>query len=394
MYKLIARLKILTSFAIIYFFNLFPIRKNKILLFSYYGSQFGCSPKYITEYIVSNFPKDKFDVVWAFNDIKSKQHLIGFRKVRIMSLRYFYDLCTSKVIITNYRSTDLFVKRKDQYYIQTWHSSLRLKHIEKDAEDVLPEHYVEMAIKDSLKCDLLLSGCKLSTEIFQRSFWYNGEIFEYGTPRNDMFFRRGVGLRDDIFKRLNISIQTKVILYAPTFRKDHSLEIYNLDYDEILKSLNQRFGGEWIFLVKLHPHLISKSSELPFGIQVKNVTDYDDIQELLNISDVLITDYSSLMFDFSNTRRPCFLYVPDSDDYIKNERKLYFDLKELPFINTINNTDLLHKIETFSDEAYQSNLQEFLAQIGSFEEGNACERLLKRIEEVCNRKGRFIHEAV
>lgn len=394
MSNFIGVLKKCITFVIIYLFNCFPIRKNKIFLFSYYGSQFGCSPKYITEYILANFPEDKFDVVWAFNDIKSKQHLTGFRKVKIMSLRYFYDLCTSKVIITNYRSTEFFVKRKDQYYIQTWHSSLRLKYIEKDAENVLPEHYVQMAKRDSLKCDLLLSGCKLSTEIFQRSFWYNGEIFEYGTPRNDMLFRNGSVLREDIINRLSIPSQCKVILYAPTFRKDHSLDIYNLDYDAILKSLGQRFGGKWIFLVKLHPHLISRSTDLRFSEQVKNVTDYDDIQELLSVSDVLITDYSSLMFDFSNTRRPCFLYVPDMDDYIKNERKLYFDLKELPFINAFNNPDLLHKIETYSYEEYQNNLNEFLARIGSFEKGNACERLLRRIDEVCNKKGRFINEAV
>ena len=103
-----------------------------------------------------------------------------------MSLKYFYELCTAKVIITNFRTTNIFKKRKNQYYIQTWHSSLRLKQIEKDAEDSLPESYIEMAKEDSKKCDLLLSGCRYSTDIFKRAFWYDGEIFEYGTPRNDL----------------------------------------------------------------------------------------------------------------------------------------------------------------------------------------------------------------
>ena len=120
---------------IVYIFNCFPIKKNKIFFFSYYGSQYGCNPKYITEHILNNYPRDRYDLVWAFNDLKSREHLKGIRKVKTMSLKYFYELCTSKVIITNFRTTDTFVKRKDQYYIQTWHSSLRLKQIEKDAEE-------------------------------------------------------------------------------------------------------------------------------------------------------------------------------------------------------------------------------------------------------------------
>ncbi|MGL5752407.1 MAG: bifunctional glycosyltransferase/CDP-glycerol:glycerophosphate glycerophosphotransferase, partial [Paraclostridium sp.] len=178
------RIKKFLTLTITHIFNLFPIKKNKIFLFSYYGSQYGCSPKYISEYIVKNYPKDKFDVVWAFNDISSKEHIEDIRKVRIMSLKYFYELSTSKIIITNFRTTNTFIKRKNQYYIQTWHSSLRLKQIEKDAENSLPKNYAEMAKEDSKKCDLLLSGCKYSTDIFKRAYWYNGEIFEHGTPRN------------------------------------------------------------------------------------------------------------------------------------------------------------------------------------------------------------------
>src|SRR5690625_2963044 len=164
---------------IIYMFNCFPIKHNKIFLFSYYGAQFGCNPKYITNYIANHYQKGVFDIVWAFNNPESKDDEGKFRKVKTMSLRYFYELCTAKVVITNARTTNLYIKRKGQYYIQTWHSSLRLKQIEKDAADVLPDSYIQMAKKDSMKCDLLLSGCQFSTNIFKNAFWYHGEIFEY-----------------------------------------------------------------------------------------------------------------------------------------------------------------------------------------------------------------------
>ncbi|MEK3885903.1 CDP-glycerol glycerophosphotransferase family protein [Bacillus sp. FSL K6-3431] len=383
MNQLVGKLKKYIALLMIHIFNCFPIKGNKIFMFSYYGSQYGCNPKYITEYMLQHTPKGRFDIVWAFNDIKQKEHIPNIRKVKTMTFQYFYELCTSKVVITNFRTTDLFVKRKKQYYIQTWHSSLRLKQIEKDAEDALPPNYVEMAKKDSNKCDLLLSGCKYSTDIFKRSFWYDGEIFEHGTPRNDLLFKKDPLIKGGILNELNIPIDYKVILYAPTFRKDNDLAVYDLNYSNILKGLKEKFGGRWICLVKLHPHLMSKSSQLVYGDHVVDVTSYNDIQELLNISDALITDYSSLMFDYSITERPCFLYVPDYKEYIKQDRNLYFDLLELPFKKAMNNGDLLEKIKLFDSEKYNGDLSHFFEGIGSFENGNASEVLVKRINKIC-----------
>jgi CDP-glycerol glycerophosphotransferase len=381
-------IKKLISLAIIYFFNCFPLKKNKVFLFSYYGSQYGCNPKYISDYILEHYPGD-FDVVWAFNSLKTKEkHPKGFRKVKTMSIKYFYELCTSKIVITNFRTTDLYVKRKDQYYIQTWHSSLRLKQIERDAEKSLPSTYVQMAKKDSKKCDLLLSGCKYSTIIFKKSFWYDGEIFEHGTPRNDVLFQNNRLKRNNILTKLNLAPDTKIVLYAPTFRKNNSLEVYDLGYDQIGEKLKSKFGGEWKILVKLHPHLISKSNELTCGEKTLDVTSYDDIQELLLIADVLITDYSSLMFDYSITGRPCFLYVPDAKEYVSQDRKLYFELDKLPFISATSNTDLLERIDDYNEQDYKRNLKEFLKNIGSYEEGKACELLVKRMNDVCFGKER------
>ncbi len=383
MIEIISTLKKKIALLIISFFNRLPVKKNKIFLFSYYGSQYGCNPKYITEYILDNCPTGKFDLVWAFNDLKLNEGLQGIRKVRTMSLRYFYELCTSKVVITNFRTTDLFVKRVDQYYIQTWHSSLRLKQIEKDAESSLPCHYVEMAKKDSQKCDLLLSGCQYSTEIFQRSFWYNGKIFEHGTPRNDLLFRNDTTIKRKIIDSLKISEDTKFIMYAPTFRRNNNLDVYDLDYPKILEKLRTKFGGEWAFLIKLHPHLLSKSGHLIYGENIFDFTTYHDVQELLSVSDALVSDYSSIIFDFALTQRPCFLYVPDFDDYVDNDRKLYFDIRHLPFVSSYDNDDLINKIENFNPEQYRQKLRVFLQSINSFEDGRACERILTHISEIC-----------
>lgn len=383
MNKVLENIKSIVLKTIINIFNCFPIKNNKIFLFSYYGSQYGCNPKYISEYITKNYPKDKFDLVWAFNDLSSKEHIQSIRKVKIMTLKYFYELCTSKVIITNFRTTDIFKKRKNQYYIQTWHSSLRLKQIEKDTENSLPQNYIKMAKEDSKKCDLLLSGCRYSTDIFKRAFWYNGEIFEHGTPRNDLLVKVDQQYKSNIKKKLNISNDTKLVLYAPTFRNNDNLEVYNLEYKKVLENLKVKFGGEWKFCIKLHPHLITKSDQLKYGKDVLDFTKYDDIQELLAITDVLISDYSSLMFDFGLTKRPCFLYIPDLEEYINQDRKLYFDIKQLPFINTKSTTDLLEKIINFDEKIYNKELDIFLDGIGSFEHGDSCEKIVERINSIC-----------
>lgn len=388
-------MKKLIYLILIRIFNQFPIKRNKIFLYSYYGSQYGCNPKYITNYILENYPPGQFDIVWALNDTQSRSEVEQIRWVKNMSFKYFYELCTSKVIITNYRTTDLFVKREDQYYIQTWHSSLRLKHIEKDAADTLPTGYVEMAKQDSMKCDLLLSGCKYSTAIFKRSFWYTGEIFEHGTPRNDLFFKENLGKRESILEKLGISSDTRILLYAPTFRTGNHTTAYNINYEKLIETLRANFGGEWMIVIKLHPHLLSEAEQMSYGKNVINVTAYDDVQELMYISDVLISDYSSLIFDYSITGKPCFLYIPDVQEYIKSERKLYFDIMELPFISATTNDDLFEEIAQFNMEDYQNKLNDFSHNIGSYEEGKASEYLLERISDVCltDRKGE-INEAV
>ncbi|MDN4526724.1 CDP-glycerol glycerophosphotransferase family protein [Fictibacillus fluitans] len=393
--QIVALFKKYVALLFIHLFNFLPIQNNKIFCFSYYGSQYGCNPKYITEYIRAHYPDGYFDIVWAFNNPKSKQQLTGFRKVNTMSLRCFYELCTSKVIITNYRTTDLFVKRKEQYYVQTWHSSLRLKQIEMDAIDSLPDQYIQMAQRDSEKCDLLLSGCESSSFIFKRSFWYEGAMFEHGTPRNDVFFNSSLMIKDSIKKTIGIPVDARIVLYAPTFRKNNDIEIYHLPFDTILKSLKERFGGNWVCLVKLHPHLMGESNKLHFSSNVKDVTYYDDIQELLAASDVLISDYSSLLFDFSITSRPCFQYIPDVESYIKNDRKLYFDIQQLPFLKAKTHPELLEKIDSYKKEEYERSLAEFLSKIGTFENGNACKKLVDHLHKICfEQKGSSYHEAV
>lgn len=363
--------------------SLFAVRKNKILFISYYGSQYGCNPKYLSQYLVDR--EKNWDIVWAFTQ-PERYDIKEIRKVRYMSLAYFYELCTSRVIVTNYRMTSLFRKRKNQLYIQTWHSSLRLKMIEKDAAATLPPHYIEMAKADSQQTDLLLSGCQYSTSIFQRSFWYDGEIAATGTPRNDLLFQKDPALKETIRQQIGVSPAYNVALYAPTFRKNDSLDCYDLNYDELARILEERFGGKWRIAVRLHPHLRNLSTQLLEKEKATiDVTQFDDIQELLFASDLLITDYSSLMFDFAMTSRPCLLYVPDLEEYIAKDRSLYFKVEELPFPICRTRQELKEKIIRFDPDQYTLQVSRFLQSIGSYESGQAAEKVVDLIRHHIHR---------
>lgn len=359
-------------------FRLLPIKKDTILIFSYYGEQYSGSPKYIGKYLHKN---SNLKIVWTFVNKNMHKDVEG-KKIRYGHLSYYRYLATAGTIITNYRMTDEFKKRSGQKYIQTWHSSLRLKMIEKDAEATLPPDYVKMAKTDSQQIDYLLAGSQKSREIFEQSFWYNGKIVNSGTPQCDILFEDKQSISKKVLEYYNIPEDGHIVMYAPTFRKNHDLSVYDLNTDALLANLKERFGGEWYLLMRLHPHLVNLADHFIYTDKVIKATDYDDVQELLCATDVLITDYSAIMFDFVLTKRPCFLYTPDLEQYIKNDRKLYFDIDQLPFDSFKKQNDMFKCISNFSEVEYVQRVDNFIDEIGSFDDGNACERIYRLLKEI------------
>lgn len=356
-------------------FRLFPLKRNTVLLFSYYGEQYSGSPKYIGNYLSNN---TDFKVVWAFVQ-PSKYTDVPGKRVRYGHISYYWNLATTATIITNYRMTEEFRKRSGQRYIQTWHSSLRLKQIERDAEKNLPVNYIRMAKNDSQQIDILLAGSRKSKEIFERAFWYNGMIAETGTPQCDILLSNNTEFIQKVKQFYHIPADAHIALYAPTFRKNHDTSMYDLDTEALLDALKMRFGGEWFLLMRLHPHLINRIGCFQYSNHVLQATDYDDVQELLCATDFLISDYSAIMFDYSVTQKPCVLYTPDLEDYIAKDRNLYFDIKELPFLCYKKQNEMLTAIQNFDEVDYRNRLKIFLNSIGNYDDGKACERVYQLI---------------
>lgn len=364
--------------------RLLPIRRNQVLFIGYYGAQYGCNPKYISQYLAAHTDPSRVKIIWA---LTPKAHTIpaGLNSVRFGSPDYYIALATSRVIVTNYRMTSDFVKRRGQVYIQTWHSSLRLKKIEQDAADSLPQGYAAMARRDSAQTDYVIAGSQMSHDTFANAFWYSGPILDFGTPRNDLLIAPPAGLRDEVCHRLGIDPEKKIVMYAPTFRKGESTEPYKVDFKELTEALKERFGGDWTVVLRLHPHL-SNCREFQGLENVVDATTYDDVQELLLAADALVSDYSSLMFDFAVTGRPVFLYASDLDDYVARERALYFRPDELPFPLARNNEHLQSVIRVFNDADYRRRVDSFLRSVGSFETGNASQQVSDLITDIIRKK--------
>lgn len=355
--------------------TMLPIQQNKIILWSDNFKTFGCSPKYIALHLAKEHP-GKYDIVWVLERERPIPEGLpkGIRVVRYFSMEYLKEISTAKVIICNHRTGayHYFNKRRGQFYIQTWHSSLRLKKIEKDAPE-LPADHAEYAKADSAKIDLLLSGCAFSSDIFRRAFWYDGEILEKGTPRCDCFFADTAAVKEKVYRFYGIPAGKKLALYAPTFRKDKTASVYGMDFTRLSAAL----GENWAVGCRLHPNLNADVS----GEDCIAMSSYPDMQELLCACDLLITDYSSSMFDMAVAGKKCVLYVPDLESYMANERGLYFDIQTLPFAKAANMDELCGCVTDF--EGYAERCAAFNGKIGSFENGNAAASVAERIERIC-----------
>lgn len=366
--------------SLILFFRCLPIKKKKIIFWSDNFKSYGDSPKYLTEYILKKRGSE-YDIVWVFNSdfVPPSDFPNGIRIVKYFSIQYLKELHTAHYVICNTRTgvAQMWDKRRGQKYIQTWHSSIRLKKIERDTEDNLPVEYIENAKKDSSKIDIIISGCDFSTKIFHNSFWYNGPIFKSGTPRCDIFFHND-RIKERVCNHLCLDYKRPIVLYAPTFRNRKEAELHGLEIPSLKSKLRELTGIEWEFLFRFHPNVQTSNYISEDGI---DVTKYPDMQELIAISDLLITDYSSCMFDMAIAGKVCILYVPDIENYQRKERGLYFDIKSLPFPIAKDNNQLIDILTSFRVGEYNKKVSYFLKSVGSYENGNACEKILNYIEE-------------
>lgn len=347
-----------------YVFRIFRIRNNRVIFLNYYGRGYGDSCKYIAEELLKN---ENLDIVWSVskknNDIPKR-----IRQVKYFSFRWIYEMVTSKCWINNSRFPSYVRKRKKQCYIQVWHGGLALKKIEFDAVN-LPKKYVKNMLNDNKMIDYLISNSTFCTNMYRKSFKYNGVILEYGTPRNDCLINNKDILKKRALENLNLSSQHKVLLYVPTFRSEYKQNPYDINFEKVMELLKKKYSCDWNILIKLHPN-IKDSKKYISSNNLLDVSNYSDLQELICLADLVITDYSSTMFESVIADKPVILYANDIEEY-KRDRGLYFEFSDLPFPLVENNEELYDFLKNENIENIKNKYDRFINKVGLKEEGKA-----------------------
>lgn len=358
-----------------------PVKNNKIIFLSNRGKGYMCNGKYITEELIKQ--QQDVEIVWAVRDLKCKAPR-QVRKVKVNSPEYFYELATSKIWIDNCRKDVYIHKRRGQYYIQTWHGSGPLKKVERDAEQALSAEYIRKAKHDGEMIDWFLSSTSANSNMYQHSFYSHGKIMEYGSPRNDLMFNSQKLDKNKICQELGIKDQnSKIVLFAPTFRRtiENSVKAYDLNIHRLTEVLESRYESKFTVMIRLHPNLSDNEQLRLIYSDCIDATDYEDVQELLAISDILITDYSSILWDFSLQRRPVFLYQNDEEEYL-DDRGFYCPLSEWPYPRAHDQEELYEKIAEFDEKMYLRDLDQFLKKWNSFDDGYASKRAVELIMKI------------
>lgn len=365
--------------------NLFsyPIAQNKILFDNMKGQGYGGNPKYIAQKLIEIDRKNELDLVWVVQKGTDYHFPKNIRTVELGTENYYYEVATSKIWIDNVRKNFDIRKRAGQFYIQAWHGAAPIKKVEKDVLHSLSVGYINNAQNDSAMADCFLSGSSFYTELYKRSFWYDGLILEVGLPRHDVFFSKE-DIRSKVCNKLGIDKNKGVVLYAPTFRDSYDMSIYDINIVATKSALKQRFGHDFIFLISKHPNNRYQDYSMLNESEYIDVAEYDDFQELLVAADVLITDYSGCMYDFSFTKKPIFLFQKDCSEYIR-ERNFYIDMKELPYPQAYNQEQLNQLILEFDTDMYIKKVDVFFERMGNFDTGNASEQVARFILELLKR---------
>lgn len=340
------------------------------------------SPKYIYEYLIENYG-DKLEYIWIINDTSTK--IPGNpKKIKRNSLKYFYYVATSKYWVTNGRQPYKLLKRAEQVILSTWHGT-PLKRLGLDIENIYSgsPRIKKTYVKNAREWDYLVSPNKYTSDIFRHCFAYTGEILEEGYPRNDILYNATERDLKIIKEKLHLKDDKKII-YAPTWRDDEFYDIgeykFNLKLD--LKRLKEELEDEYVILIRTHYYIADRLDLSEYAGFSYDVSGYDDIAELYLISDILITDYSSVFFDFANLKRPILFFTYDLEKYENMLRGFYIDIKtDVPGPLLYTNEEIIDAIKNIDaiEEKYKVKYAEFYERFCSIDDGKTTKRIVEKV---------------
>lgn len=366
-------------------FSKLGLKGNLVVFESFQGKAYSDSPKYIYQYMMKHHKDYQF--VWVKN---GDFHIPGRPEtVKRATLKYYYYIARAKYIVSNVRMPNNYIKREDQTYLQTWHGT-PLKRLAGDMEDVhMPgtnsARYKRNFNRETSKWDFLVAPNQYSADIFKRAFWFDNIMLNTGYPRNDVLTNNNdPNIIAALKKQMALPQDKKVILYAPTWRDDEFYKVgkYRFSLQLDLHRMKEQLGDDYIILLRMH-YVVSSNIDLT-GLEgfAYDFSKYNDISELYLVSDILITDYSSVFFDYANLKRPILFYTYDLEKYQGQLRGFYIDMEnELPGPLLKTNDDILDAVENINavERKYAERYEAFYDRFCSWDDGRASEKVVNAV---------------
>ena len=359
----------------------YPIQNNKVVFSMSTHIDHG---KYITKQLLL-MNKD-IDIVWIVGrfDLDVPE---GVRTVYSgKSKQLIYEMETAKVWVYGVHVAAYIIKREGQKYIQTKHwGSFLLKKVSLAHTRHIANNRKTMEI-NSKWMDYIVSGSEFDEETCRISFDFKGKFLRFGSPKSDILFS-DENYKEKVYKQFNLNSEDRILIYAPTYRSDaeknfNDFKWLGLDFDILLKALQERWPGSWKIFLRLHPQVRTRSKLIKKPNFVIDVSEYEDSEELVAASDVMISDYSTIMVESAYIMRPVFLFAPDRETYIDHDRELFINYDSLPFPISMTNEELASQIKNFDDDIYKTKVKKFLDEYGLHEDGHASERTAKFIVDL------------
>ena len=370
------------------FYRFIPLDDKTVLFISFHGKGYSDNPKAIYEEMLKDDKFKDYKFVWAIKNHKKKAIKIDDAKiVEYLSIPYFYYLSKAKYWIFNCKMPSYICKKKDQIYLQTWHGT-PLKRLGHDIHVDENTTFYRSQIKakdmyrsydiDSARYNYMISPNAFCTKIFPAAFNINKErLIETGYPRNDVMSNVTDDEKLKIKKELNIPLHKKVILYAPTWRDNQYVaKGYTFKLEVDFHKWHQYLKDDYIVLFKPHYLIINdyKSTNDLQGF-LYNIDADQDISPLYLITDILITDYSSVFYDFAVMNKPMYFYMYDLKDYQEELRGFYIDIyKDLPGQIYENEDDLLKDV--IENKYDYAKLKVFKERFNNHDDGMASKRVV------------------
>jgi CDP-glycerol glycerophosphotransferase len=369
----------------------------KMILFSTFdGRSYGDSPKAMYEYMLTDERFEDYTFVWAFREPKLFTAVLDNPNTYIVQVNtrdYENAAARAKYWIYNYRMTDHIYPKDDQVYIQLWHGTpLKRLGYDINISDNAMNSKEELRDKyrmDAEKFKYILAPSHFAAEKFI-SAWNleaigkTDTVIELGYPRNDFLFNYTAEDKARIIDELKLPTDKKYILYAPTWRDNqHQAGVgYTYRTEVDFDKLRDALGDEYIILFRAH-YLVANSFDFDrYAGFVWDVSRVNDINHLYVISDLLVTDYSSVFFDYANLEKPEIFYMYDLDDYGSKIRGFYIDIDELPGPIVKSEDELINAVrKAESDRSYDEKYQAFNAKYNYLDDGQASKRVTERIIE-------------